>query len=246
MGVLRGEDFENWHALLDEMCRQRGWYDDGDAAGELCRLAGKTRIQDFETAKKNLRNWRTGPRIPLRRNLVLLGNMLGIKDNADLHQRWMELYREAQLGRGTDVRQAMARRQAPRRAFNGAAWAVPPIALGAVLLAGVTMFPADTVDGLPMVNFEGHVRVSSGADLLIHGAVTECGTKPPEWSQVVGELPEPLFGRLEDGGIARKVARKCGRETKVRAIRYTALQPGTETFDLLGDLIRVDVVDMRH
>lgn len=242
------EDFATWHELFDALCNRRGWYDNAQPASEMCALLGKSRVQDFESAKKKLRGWRAGQRVPLRRNVVVLGRMLGVEADPDLHRRWSDLYRRAHAGQAPGALRAPP--ASPRAAWG---WrAGRPAAVIAALsgcaiaaYAASAVLPTGTPDELPVVRFEGQVNVPLGASVLIHGALAGCEAPPPDWRDAAIEMPVPVLGRLDDGGLARKVVRICGRERIVRAVRYTGLRTGTERLRIFGDHIRVDVADVR-
>src|SRR5690606_10196933 len=88
---------------------------------------------------------------------------------------------------------------------------------GCAIIYAAAVFPTETPDTQPAISFEGQVNVPLGASILIHGALAGCEEPPPDWHDVAVRLPAPLLGRLEDGGLARKVVRRCGRERIVRA-----------------------------
>lgn len=242
------DDFGSWHELFDALCNQRGWYDNADPASALCALLGKNKVQDFESAKKKLRGWRAGQRLPLRRNFILLGQMLRTDESPDLHRCWMELYRRAQVGPANidaPVESAPPPKRRPRRAGLAVA-SIAALSGCAIIYAAAAVFPNDASSALPSVNFEGRVRVPVGFSVLIHGALDGCDEPPPDWQRVTAAISGQRLGQLDDGGLARKIVRKCGRERVVRAVRYTGLRTGTEELRLFGDYIRIDVVDARQ
>lgn len=241
------DDFCTWHDLFDALCNRRGWYDNADPAGELCSLLGKNTVQDFESAKKKLRSWRAGQRLPLKRNFVALGLMLDVEKDPALHRCWTELYRHAHLRPGKDAAALSLPEGEFRRGRVG--WSAASIAMlsgCAVVYAAAAVFPTGTPDALPAVSFEGQVNVPLGSAVFVHGALGDCDAPPPDWQDVAAAMPDAQYGKLEDGGLARKVVRKCGRERIVRAVSYTGLRPGTEELRLFGDYLRIDVIEARQ
>ena len=95
---------------------------------------------------------------------------------------------------------------------------------------------------LPVVNFEGSVRVPLGASVLVHGHAGKCDGRPPEWDEFAGDIPTTALGDFSDGGLARKVVRRCTSERVVRGVRFTGTNVGTDGIRLFGDYIRIDVV----
>lgn len=247
MSTQGWRDFEAWHHLLDALCERKGWHDNNDAAVELCMRLGKNRRNDFEAAKKKLRTWRSGRRLPLRRNFAALGDLLEVERDPDLERRWTTLYREAQSSANPAIPafdsapvHDLGKRR-PRLGWGLAALSIPLLPLG--LYAG--FFGNGMPPDLPTVNFEGYVRLPLGSDVLIHGAHADCKARPPDWAAIVDDLPVSTLGTFSDGGLARKVVRRCGAERTVRAVRFTGLREGVEDLRILGDFQKIEVVTIR-
>lgn len=238
--------FEAWHELFDALCNRRGWYDDKHLASALCARVGKNTRQDFEAAKKKVRGWRAGRRLPLRRNLAVLAQLLEVAGDAELEQRWLELYRRA----GTLATPCVEAKPQPAGADRGAirasgGWMLAGLALllgSGVVYATVANTRHVAVATLPLVNFEGYVRVPVGASHLIHGALEHCDSEPPDWEDVASTLTHTPYGTLTDGGVARKLVRRCREEKLVRAVRFHGVAPGTAELRLFGDYVKIDVV----
>lgn len=240
--------YDRWHLLFDALCRAQGHQQNAVLASELCARFSRNSRADFDAAKKQLRNWRSGQRLPLKRNVAVLGQLLAIDTDPDLERHWQALYRQAQQRRGagssSDAREAAA---APRRAESTLSRRV--MLAGAMLLGGVglALSPVSSElravpSELPIVNFEGSVRVPLGATVLIHGHPGKCDGQPPEWDEFAGEIPTTQLGAFSDGGLARKVVRRCTSERVVRGIRFTGTNVGTDGIRLFGDYIRINVV----
>lgn len=247
MSTTDWEGFDKWHLLFDALCMERGHQGNALLASEFCARSGRNTRADFEAARKQLRAWRSGQRLPLRRNVSLLGQLLNVDSDPDLGRTWLELYRRTQSLRAGEPSSADAGGLPATRGSRlmiGRAMLV-----GALVLCGSGLALSSLVGGqrgsradLPIVNFEGRVRVPVGASVLIHGGFGACDGQPPEWEEIADEMPSTRLGSLSDGGLARKVVRKCTEERIVRGIKFTGIEAGTDSIRLFGDYIRVDVV----
>lgn len=242
------DGFDRWHLLLDALCRDRGHRHNALLASELCARSGRSRREDFEAAKKQLRTWRSGQRLPLKRNVSLLGQLLQVDRDPQLERQWLELYRRAQASRArTDRPPPPAPSTLATMKGPGSLSGRGTMLAGVALLCGLALstlagerreVPAD----LPVVNFEGRVRVPVGASTLIHGQPGRCDGAPPGWEEIAGEMPSSRLGTFADGGLARKVVRRCTGEKIVRGVMFTGIEAGTDGIRLFGDYIRIDVV----
>lgn len=239
-----GSEHDAWHTLFDALCNDRGWNDNNHPASELCVRLGRNTRQDFEAAKKKLRAWRSGRRLPLRRNLAMLSALLEIGHDPELERRWITLYRRAAMPGGSEAAEVAAPAMGRgSRAIGG--WVMAGLALllgSGVVYAAISGGKNTALAALPQVSFEGYVRVPVGASHLVHGALETCKSEPPAWNDVVDTLPETPYGTLSDGGIARKVVRRCGAERPVRGIMFTGVAPGTAELRLFGDYLKIDVI----
>lgn len=243
--------YRNWHELLDALCEEQGYLDNLALADALCAAGGNRTQAAFDTAVKNLRNWRQGVHIPQRRNFLLLGKILKVEEHDGLRGHWNRLYREAKVkpadGNGEKAVADTGRmRVSPRRIF----------AVGAILavtLAGAALVLShgrqeDTTD--PVASYEGivaeyvrNVSVKVGESAIIHGARgNECG-EAPTWESAKLLLPELVTGTLTDGGVGTRQSRQCGGRVPARAILFTATRPGTEQISLYGDDIVIRVTE---
>lgn len=244
--------FDSWHALFDALCSRRGWFGNDVPASELCVLLGKNKVQDFDAAKKKLRGWRSGQRLPRRRNFVALAQLLEIELDPELEKRWTTLYRaqnasDASPGAVTAATQDATTPHAPQ-AQHSLRWVMAGVAalsVSVMVFAGVFIDRATAFRDLPLISFEGRVHAPVGAQVLVHGDLDGCGSQPPSWAEITAKLPATSLGVLEDGGLARKVMRRCGMEKVVRAVRYTGRTPGTEELVLFGDYVKIVVAAAR-
>lgn len=253
MGTKDRQHQDKWHLLFDAVCRERGHQGNAVLASEFCACSGRNTRADFESARKQLRAWRSGTRLPLKRNVLMLAKLLEIDSDAQLANSWQELYRRAQAQRAGMSSPGDTKAEAAR---TGSMWLS---SVGAATIAGVVLvlglgallspvlgerrvIPAD----LPIVNFEGWVRVPVGSSVLIHGRLADCDGSPERWDDFADEIPSTPVGAFSDGGLARKVMRKCTSEKIVRGIRFTGAEPGTDSVRLFGDYIRIDVLPVRR
>ncbi len=251
MSTQGWRDFEVWHHLLDALCERRGWHDNNDAAVELCLRLGKNRRNDFEAAKKKLRTWRSGQRLPLRRNFAALGHLLEVESDPELERRWTTLYRAAQAAANPRAAlpgfdHAPAGDPENRRRRHG--WAMAALSIPLLPLwiyTGTIGIGNKMPPDLPRVNFEGYVRLPVGSESLIRGVHGSCKGPPPDWADIADDMPVSQLGEYSDGGLAREVVRSCGRERIVRAVRFVGLRPGVEELRLFGDYQKIEVVTIR-
>lgn len=71
-------EFQHWHQLLDALCTEQGYLDNLSLADKLCAISGNRSQAAFDTALKNLRNWRQGVHVPQRRNFLALTRLLKV------------------------------------------------------------------------------------------------------------------------------------------------------------------------
>lgn len=231
---------EQWHDLFDALCMERGYLDNLALAERLCAASGNPTHNAFETAVRNLRNWRGGIHIPQRKNFSLLGQILEIDRQEGLRARWNALYHESR------AKPAAVERSGPRRGFPGYR-AVAVAALVMVGLAGFALWPREEAAD-PVGSYEGivaeyvrNVSARVGDSMIIHGARgNECGPAP-SWEEAMPLLPEMVTGTLSDGGVGTRVSRQCGGRVPARAIVFTATAEGTEQISLYGDPIVIRV-----
>jgi hypothetical protein len=99
------ESIEEWSEFFDALCIERGCLDNGELAGRYCELAGNVTGSAYETALRNLNNWRQGLHTPSRRNFRLLTLALGLSRRDETWDRWNRLYDRAMHRKtSTDLR----------------------------------------------------------------------------------------------------------------------------------------------
>jgi len=246
--------YRHWNELLDALCAEEGYLDNMALADALCAAGGNRTQAAFDTAVKNLRNWRQGVHIPQRRNFLLLGKILKVDQRDGLRAHWNRLYGQAKV-KPSDEGDGFAReagmavpppRRKSRRALIASVGAA--VALLAAVFA-VLVWPGrpDTAAD-PVASYEGiiaeyvrNVSLKVGESAIIHGARgNECGPAP-SWESAKLLLPELVTGTLTDGGVGTRVSRQCGGRVPARAILFTATAPGTEQVSLYGDDIVIRV-----
>lgn len=243
--------YQHWYELLDALCAEKGYLDNMALADALCAASGNRTQAAFDTAVKNLRNWRVGVHIPQRRNFLLLTKLLKIDEHEGLREHWNRLYGQAKVKPADDD---MTDSDDPAETVTVKRKVRWPLAVGSGI-AAVTLGIAVLVlsHGLgeqsdPVASYEGivaeyvrNVSVKVGETAIIHGARgNECG-EAPTWESAKLLLPELVTGTLTDGGVGTRVSRQCGGRVPARAILFTAMQPGTEQISLYGDDIVIRV-----
>jgi len=238
--------FRDWNALFDALCRLRGYGENAALASAFCRQRGRAGARDFQAAEKNLRDWRLGRRIPLRRNAAILALLLDVQADPALKQRWDETYRALHGGRAVPEEDDPVAKSAPadhvlpspRTAF------LLLLALPAGLLAAGGMkgsAPPEGAAALPTVAYNARAFLSVGAEKLIHGVIEGCDGAPAQWASIAPRLPESRTGVLVDGGLATQMMNGCGREMVVRAVKFIALRPGVEELMVLDTYFKIEV-----
>lgn len=237
--------FGQWHVLLDWLCDRRGHADNAELASQLCRRQGKSAQADFDAAERSLRNWRLGRHVPLRRNFVVLSELLGIAGDPDLARQWNRLYASAR-GRESDERDPRpANPSEPSFAGSGRRLVWMAGAIACVLLAagGFRWLVADPYAHLPLIGYNSRVVMALGESRLIHGDRGNCdGGMLPEWHYTRQRVPVSHLGTFSDGGLARKMSNFCNAVVPVRAVRFTAQAAGEDEVRLLDDFVKIVVV----
>lgn len=251
------EVFQTWHEMFDVLCRRAGYSDNAELASRYCSRIGKTGRDDFEAVQKNLRNWRVGRHLPLRRNLVLLADLLRVEEDRALLRRWNALYTAAR-GEVTQADiEASAGGEASAPAGSPAASPSFPkrVAPWVALALGVTvgggfgwnaLVEHRQFKRLPMIGYDARVKMVVGETRLIHGDRGDCGGEPPDWYYILPRVPPSTLGIFSDGGVARKMDNGCNAVVRARAVRFTAKAAGSEELELLGDYMKIVVTDRAH
>ncbi|MBD0417232.1 hypothetical protein [Oryzicola mucosus] len=240
--------YDTWNELFDALCHDRGYVDNADLASEFCRRSGRGLERDYGAAEKKLRNWRRGKRVPLPRNFVILSHILDVEADPALTTRWYSLYR---IARDRDL---------PSHHMDNSAFALigakarrgKRIIVIAGLVAAVTLAilaahssiatDEDMQAGLPTVAYNARAFLTIGAEKLLHGAVEDCEGEPAAWEDMLPLIPSSAVGTFSDGGLATKMMNDCGKEMRVRAIKFTATASGVEEVRVLGDYFKIEVV----
>jgi hypothetical protein len=261
------EQFDKWHILFDELCNRSGDYDNARLGSRYCGRLGKRGEAHFETAVRNLRNWRSGKHIPRQRNFMILSQLLDVARDPALVTRWNELdqrAREAESAAGAgeadyqgldtaDASDGFAPAGAPGQASGRRRFARGEV-VAAVAFFCCGVFASElyraapglwmnVVQKPPLIVLRPHVSMIVGESLVIHGERGDCGKPPPDWEYVLTRLPVSRIGSFSDGGIVRRNSNFCRGETPARAVSFTAVKAGVEEFLVLGDVMRVTVAD---
>lgn len=244
--------FDRWHRLLDALCDHRGYADNASLASQLCRRQGKNAHEDFNAAEKSLRNWRLGRHAPLRRNFMVLSELLDVSEDPVLARRWSGLYaaargREAPHdGDASPVHDVTTPASLTAGVRRRLAWATA--ATGAIFLVagGLYWMAADPHEHLPMIGYDSQIVMAVGESRLIHGDRGNCdGGMLPDWRHTQMRVPASNLGAFSDGGLARKMSNFCDAVVPVRAVRFMAHTAGAEEIRLLGDFVKIVVVEPR-
>lgn len=260
MADAQGENrpaFDKWHLLFDDLCNRSGDYDNAALGSRYCARLGRRGEAHFETAVRNLRNWRSGKHIPRQRNFMILSQLLDVTGDSELSAQWNALYqraREAEASAGGDMADDLPETgdlpapQAVARRFDAwhAAAAVAIFCCG--VLAG-EIYRAEpwrwsySLEKPPLIVLRPHVSLMVGESLVIHGERGDCGKPPPDWEYVLTRLPISRIGSFSDGGLVRRNSNFCRGETPARAVTFTAHKSGVEELLVLGDVMRVTVAE---
>ncbi len=249
--------YRTWHELLDALCAEQGYLDNMTLADQLCAASGNSTQAAYETAVKNLRNWRQGIHIPQRRNFLLLGKILKVDQHDGLRGHWNRLYGQAKArpaadGDGSGAAPVPAAPAAGTRhlAMAGTIAIAAVVAVGAGVLAFFPRQEAERSFIDPSASLEGlqadyvrNVSVQVGDTIVIHGARgNDCGDAPA-WETTRHLLPTLVTGTLSDGGLATRYSRQCGGRIPARAIVFTATMAGAEQTSVYGDEIHIRVTE---
>jgi hypothetical protein len=250
--------FAHWHELLDEQCNRAGFADSMALAAEFCAATNGSGRSQFETAIRNLNNWRSGRHLPRPRSVRVLERLLKIGDDPKLLEKWNQLYQRARLDEPELGEASALVAPEARRRFAMPGGAGKPIALGA---AGAALFGlglvAGTVigetgwrpwggpaDDAPMIFYRPEVTLTVGQSQVIHGERGDCGKLPREWNELAGNLPTSKLGVFSDGGLVQRNSMYCKGVTPARGVRFTATNAGVEEAYIAGDYMKITVKDV--
>lgn len=251
MGASQWQGFTHWNELFDALCIQQGHLDNMHLAEQICTASGNQSRGAFETAVKNLHNWRAGIHVPQRKNFIVLGKILEVDEHEGLRAHWNHLYQRTKTERSAPPEDADA--NPVLAAGKKRAW-WPFAAAGGIVAAGVVLvgmgWTAGPLNSDPVASYEGitaeyvrNVSIRVGESTIIHGARgNDCGPAPT-WEEATPLLPTLVTGRLSDGGVGTRYSRQCGGRTPARAVLFTATSEGAEQINLYGDDIVIRVTD---
>jgi hypothetical protein len=246
----RWDGYTSWHHLLDSLCVEQGYLDNMKLADAFCATSGSRTESAFDTALKNLRNWRAGTHLPQRRNFLILTGLLKIDDYDGLRPIWNNLYHDARSPVPDNANDAMPEpvsalpaTSEPKSQRRRQLMAASVVDIAAIGIASWLTWPDPAPDpetalyGLVEANYVRNVTLSVGEAMIIHGARgNNCGPAP-DWEVAKELMPELQTGTLSNGGLGTRFSRQCGGNIPARAILYTATNPGVEQFNLYGDPI---------
>lgn len=262
-------EFDKWNVLFDELCNRSGDYDNARLGSDYCNRLGKRGEMHFETAIRNLRNWRSGRHIPRQRNFMILSQVLNVGRDPELLIKWNSLYARARemdeavrtgteedqenpadIGASFELPASQASRLSGRKTrrfdrqhvFAGFALFCCGI-LASELYRAEPWLWFYSVQKPPLIVWRPHVSLVVGESLIIHGERGDCGKPPPDWEYVLTRLPISRIGEFSDGGVVRRNSNFCRGETPARAVTFTANKPGIEELLVLGDVMRVSVAE---
>ena len=255
-------DYRDWSDLLDALCNSQGHFDNARLASDLCALSKSDGQAAYETALRNLANWRRGQHVPHRRNFAALSALLNIDSHDGLRAHWNRLYTEARQSRNGTADEAEDMSGAEIGdvigGSSGGVFAdlladrsriVAVAALPVMLLlagAGYVYHLEYGVEPEPpfipaSIRHKMFVSLNVGESAVIHGIRGDCGQQPPEWNHIFPGLPKLATGDLSDGGPGVRFSRACGGNTPARAITFTARRPGKEQVTLFSDTTVIEV-----
>lgn len=250
------ENIIGWHRLFDALCEERGFSDNMSLAARYCEMTSGRGEKQFDTAVRNLNNWRSGRHLPRPRSARMLARLLDIEEDATLTARWDALYDQARSAAhepATESRENDAAVDVLRGKRIAGRQLVVMVSAGAVLfcLGALTGRLWDSewrpwrteVDEAPLITYLPEVRLVIGQSRIIHGERGDCGRLPRDWRDVWGNLPSSRIGEFSDAGVVRRYSMFCKGVTPARGIRFTATAPGTEEMYVTGDYMKITVVD---
>ncbi|HEV7247590.1 MAG TPA: hypothetical protein VGN93_11445 [Shinella sp.] len=250
------EQFNTWHKLFDALCEESGFSDNMSLAARYCEMTGSHGQKQFDTAVRNLNNWRTGRHLPRPRSVRVLSRLLKVETDPGLMVQWNTLYDQVRNATDDPVDEAAEETVMPVSTPRRTATAGRSLLMG---LAGIGLFSLGVATGLlwesqwrpwrtsvddaPLVTYLPEVRLVVGQSRIIHGERGDCGRLPREWRDVWGNLPSSRIGEFSDAGVVRRYSMFCKGVTPARGIRFTAKTPGTEEMYVTGDYMKITVVD---
>jgi hypothetical protein len=189
--------YQDWHELLDALCTEQGYLDNMALADELCAAGGNRTQAAFDTAVKNLRNWRHGVHIPQRRNFLLLTKLLKIDRQKGLREHWNRLYGASRKPDVPDSDEPVVSAPDPNT-WRKMKWLLTGAATGIVGLTCAVVYLIVTMPApgavKATIDYYRYVDLSVGDSKTIHGRRGSCGNPAPSWEAVERELPPLTTG----------------------------------------------------
>lgn len=249
------EQIDSWNKLFDALCDERGFSDNMSLAARYCELTSGRGQKHFDTAVRNLNNWRSGRHLPRPRSVRVLARLLSLETDPELLARWDLLYDKARtatdgsIGHEPDEGSPLVREW--KTTQHGGRVLTILAGLGLFSLGVATGLAWDSewrpwptdVDNAPLISYLPEVRLVVGQSRIIHGERGDCGKRPREWRDVWGNLPSSRIGDFTDAGVVRRYSMFCKGVTPARGVRFTAKAPGTEEMYVVGDYMKITVVD---
>lgn len=251
------EHINRWNVLVDELCRRASFVDTASLASRFCELSNRGGQREFETAIRNLNNWRSGRHIPRMRSLKILEQLLKVDEDPRLSAHWHALYRQASDAEedadpgapdgpssqqeGGDTETGRHRNwHAPQAVAAGTLLFCLGMGTGALLASDWRPW-GGPADNAPLYTYNPEVQMTVGESVTIYAERGDCGKLPRDWSETFGALPVSQTGVFSDGGLARRNSKFCKGITPARAIIFSAIAPGVEEFLIQGDFFKVTV-----
>lgn len=263
------ESSASWYELFDRICIDQGHFNNADLAAEYCKVIRRSNQTAYDTAIRNIRNWRNGKHTPSPRNFRILTSILRIDEGHDLFRSWQELYELESVNRNKNISNnndfyengIFIVNSRSYRIFNFQNKSFRNILLflfSCSLVISVSFlffdlkflspkykFISASAESLDMtgklIQWREYTRLSVGQSAVIHGKRGRCGQNPPEWAEVMPLLPRLDVGKWSDGGIGYRESNACQGPTPARAVIFTAVKSGGAEFLLFHDKTKIEV-----
>jgi hypothetical protein len=242
-------EYRQWHELLDVLCAEQGYLDNMALADALCAVNGNRTQAAFDTALKNLRNWRGGVHVPQRRNFLLLTKLLGVDKRDGLKEHWNRLYGASRKPEIPDVEDEAVKTapQADGATLRKMRWMLGGASACILTLVGFVVYLVMTIPApgeiRTTIDYYRYVDLQVGESKTIHGKRGACGKPAPGWDVVERELPPLTTGHWSDGGEGLRYSRNCSSLTPARGVTFTAVMAGVDEINLYGDDISIRVTE---
>ncbi len=257
---------QEWSLLFDHLCIERGHTDSGSLASAYCAHTKRKTASNYDSALRNINNWRRGQHLPSQRNFRILSQILAVQVGDERWESWSGLYEKAQrrkrevgatevIDASPDIVPAQAVVSSVRRSFR---WhIIAAVALAVLVASGVIMLTATWKQsteakgpdsGSDAINIAGQyffsrdrVNAKLGESIIVHGHRGACGEQPPSWEDTSSKLPKLTIGIWSDGGVGVRNSDACRGPTPARAVVFTATKQGEGRVSLFGDNLLISV-----